>query len=351
MLFNLEVDSGDRVLLYVVPDAYSEIPSVTVCGNGPNELVSIEANEIRDALVVAGRHETGRCGFRLDEELIPDIQSIGDLSVYEKSSGLLVYRRSAPDNIQKKLLRIETNLFPQLSFDKFMISRFQHGVQSIEKYGLESSTQLFLLGGLSSVYLSGRLLYTTYSYYIEGSFDSIIYLDDPYTALAERLLVISRMDGDRGALILGERDSMLFKSAIHFARELKFDNGKSLRRALRNLPQDVAVALVNPLTRQLTCTTPDEMPRRGAVASALDRLSSFAIVGLREEAGLYTAALGDMLGIDGSAIPLAKPLPSVVTLGTLLREEAQVENLIENDLEIYTHVHNAHQETLKESVE
>lgn len=351
MLFNLEVDSGDRVLLYVVPDAYSEIPSVTVCGNGPDELLSLEANEVREALVVAGRHETGRCGFRLDEELIPNIASIADLSVYEKSSGLLVYKRSSPDNIQKKLLRIETNLFPQHAFDKYMISRFQHGVQSIEKFGLESSTQLFLLGGLSSVYLSGRLLYTTYSYYIDGSFDSIIFLDDPYTALAERLLVISRMDADRGALILGERDFMLFKSAISFARELKFDNGKSLRRALRNLPQDVAVALVNPLTRQLTCTTPDEMPRRGAVAGALDRLSGFEIVGLREEADLFTAALGDLLGIERASIPLSKQLPSVVSLANILRTEAQVESLIESDLEIYTHVRNAHQVTAHEHTE
>jgi hypothetical protein len=226
-----------------------------------------------------------------------------------------------------------------------MISRFQHGVQSIEKFGLESSTQLFLLGGLSSVYLSGRLLYSTYSYYIEGSFNSIIFLDDPYTALAERLLLLSRMEGDSGALILGERDFLLFKSAINFAHDLKFDNGKSLRRALRNLPQEVAVALVNPLTRQLTCSTPDEMPRRGAVAGALDRLSGFEIVGLREEADLFTEALGDMLGIERSSIPLSKPLQSVVSLANILRAEAQVESLIESDLEIYTHVRNAHQGT------
>lgn len=340
MLFNLEVDAGDRVLLYVVPDAYSEIPSVVVYGNG-RELLTLEANEIRDALIVAGRHETGRCGFRIDAELVPDIADIGDLAVYEHLSGLLVYRRGQPDNVQRKVVRLESGLFPQHTFDKFMMRYFQQSVQSIEKYGLESSTQLFLLTNISSLYLSGRIFYNPYSFYIEDKFDTIICIDDPYMALAERLLIISKMDEERGAIILGERDFMMYKFAIAFAKELQFDNGKSLRRALRNLPQEIAVALVNPLTRQLTCTTPDEMPRRGAVAAALDRLSTFAIVGLREENALFKDSFGAFLGIDPSSIPLIKTLPGVAALAQILREEARVESIIDSDLEIYTYVRNA----------
>lgn len=344
MLFSLESDTGDLVRFYVAPDAFSEIPSVIVCGHD-RELMTLEANEVRDAMVMARRHATGWCGFRIDLALLPDLPQIHDLVVYEKSSGIMIYRRPESRHIQKKIFRIETSLFPQHGLDKFLIGQFQQGVQSIEKFGLESSTQLFLIANVSSIYLSGRLLYNTYSFYIEDRFETFICIDDPYLSLAERLLIMSRMDDERGPLILGERDFLLFRSAIAFAKELKFDDSKSLRRMLRSLPEEIAVALVNPLTRQLTCSTPDEMPRRGAVAAALDRLSTYAIVGLRQEERPFKEALGAFIGIEAASIPLAASLPSVTALAQILREEARVNSLIESDLEIYTYVHDAHQVT------
>jgi hypothetical protein len=78
---------------------------------------------------------------------------------------------------------------------------------------------------------------------------------------------------------LSQRDAVLLGPAAAFAADLKMSDGKSLRRALRNPPPEVAVALVNPMTRMLTTRVPDEMPRPGALAGALDTIASFTIVG------------------------------------------------------------------------
>ena len=74
MLFNMETDTGDRVTGYLVPDGYSEVPSIRLRSEG-GEVLSLAANEIREALVVAGRHETGQCGFSVGTEHIPNIQA------------------------------------------------------------------------------------------------------------------------------------------------------------------------------------------------------------------------------------------------------------------------------------
>src|SRR4051794_24035002 len=104
MLFNVETDTGDRITGYLVPDGYSEVPTILLrCGG--QTMLSLAANEIREALVVAGRHETGQCGFSIGADLIPDLPKIGDLEICDAESGILVYRRPTPSTIQKKLLR------------------------------------------------------------------------------------------------------------------------------------------------------------------------------------------------------------------------------------------------------
>ncbi len=53
MLFNIEEDSGDRIVGYIVPDGYSGVPTIRVC-NKNKELLTFSANEKREALVYAG---------------------------------------------------------------------------------------------------------------------------------------------------------------------------------------------------------------------------------------------------------------------------------------------------------
>ena len=335
MYFNLESDSGDQVVGYVVPDSFSGVPNIRVCSGG-DELLVFAANEVRAGLVAAGRHETGFCGFRINVEMLPSLPELRNLELTDADSGLLIYRRRQDNIIQKKVLRLETHLLPLWRLDNALEPRFQYFAQGSEKFGRESVTQMFLLNVLESVFVSGRLLYKNYAYYIESAkFNTIILIQDPYREMAERLLVLSKL-GEAEVDQLGmRRDSVGMKSAIEFAKALPWQNEKALGRAVRSMPPDVAVNFVSPVVRQLTASVPDEMPSSGAVAAALDLLSSFALVGLRDDPESFLLAMSELLGIDPSALPSIPHFPQVASLGDFLKSSGAIDALIEKDCELY----------------
>jgi hypothetical protein len=341
MLFNMETDTGDRVTGYLVPDGYSEVPSIRLRSEG-GEVLSLAANEIREALVVAGRHETGQCGFSVGTEHIPNIRQMTDLEICDADTGLLIYRRPRPIGIQKKILRLESHLFPLWRLDDALESGFQYFSKGIEDYGRETVTQLFLLNQVDSIYLSGRILYKNYAYYAEAGFQTVYLVQDPYQEMAERLLVLSKLN-QHGAGHLGLRDSVGMKAAIEYAEYLLaddecFHDPKELRRRLRDMPDDAATTLSNPLARQLTSSTPDEMPGGGAVAAALDLLASFAIVGIRDDSERFLDAVAELTGVDSAILPPIPRFSKVAPLAQLLQNSKQVDGLLETDLELYHYV-------------
>lgn len=339
MLFNLEADAGDRIVCYLVPDGFQAVPRIRVCNAG-EELAVVAANETRESLVAASRHETGQCGFSIDASLVPNLPSLTGLELYDEETGVLVYRRRAPHMAAKKILRLETHLFPLWRLDDALRPNFQYHARGVENLGRETVTQLFLLNGVDSVYVSGRILYKNYAYFVESSFQTAILLQEPYQELAERLLVLSKLRRV-GAEILGARESMEVEAALDFAEQLPYEDDKAMKRALRQMPADIGAVFANPLTRQLTATTPDEMPPSGAIAAALDALSSFAVVGLRHEADKFTGALAELSGADPASLPPPHQFPGIARLAEILKGGGEVDHLLEKDLELYHHVSEA----------
>jgi hypothetical protein len=333
MLFNLEVDTGDRVTGYLVPDGYSAEPIIRACSHGKQILV-LPANELRESLVVAQRHENGRCGFTIDLKNLPELPNLSDLELFDHQTGLLIYRRLQSFMIQKKVLRLELHLLPLRHLDETIGSKFQYFAKGIENFGRETVTQMFLLNQVDSVYVSGRILYKNYSYFIDNGFQTILLIQNPYEELAERLLVLNKAS-QLGSDNLGVRDNLGLRSAIAFAESLPLHDEKAMRRALWQMPDDVAAILANPLVRQLTVTAPDEMPSGAAVASALDLLASFAVVGLRHEPDHFIQGVSELLNIDASQLPTVPQLSIVPTLARILQGTRAVDNLLEKDLELY----------------
>jgi hypothetical protein len=313
------------------------VPTIRVCCRG-QELYRFSANEIRHALVVAGRHETGQCGFTIDSCAVPGLADLADLEIYEAETDLLIYRRPLADRILKKLLRIETHLFPLWGLDHFIAPKFQYFAKGIENLGRESATQLFLLNRVDSIYLSGRLLYKNYAYFIEAGFQTLIMLQNPYEEFAERLLVLSKIR-KVGAEHLGMREAVALEPAIAFAEALPpMQDEKALRRALRQMPSEVAGLLSNPLVRQLTAATPDEMPGGGAVAAALDILANSALVGVRHAPAKFLNGLAEFLEIDPTTLPPLPKFAPVTPLAQLLKNSGEVDILLEKDCELYHYV-------------
>lgn len=331
MLFNVEQDHGAELVAYLVLDDFSSNPAILVRGGGSE--IEVEANETREALVTAGRHETGRCGFRLKAATTPQLLS-PDLELREARSGVLIYRRRPKDAIDRKVLRLETHLLPLWRFDEAFARRFQYGMWRIERYGRETMTQMFLLSGLKSQYLAGRVLFKNFEYFMDDSWSVWICVQPPYIELAERLLLLKSVR-KVGTHLLSERDEISLLAAMEFAETVSVDDPKALKRALRAMPEEVAMKLSNPLTRQLTASTPDEMPSGGALAAALDVLARCELVGFRDSFDNFMVDAARLLDMPADTAASAASVPLIRDLARTLEDSGAVESLLEKDLELY----------------
>jgi hypothetical protein len=341
MLFNMQSDTGDCVTGYLVPDTYSVVPTIRVSSGGKDVLV-FSANEVREAIAAHGRHESGVCGFSIDTQLLPGLREMADLEIFDAETGLLIYRRPKATDIQRKILRLETHLFPLWQFDYCLEPLFQYFSKGIENLGRETVTQLLMLDQVNSVYLSGRILYRTYEFFLEAGFETILLLQNPYEELAERLLVLSNIKRLGGGHF-GQRDNIELKATIDYAEALVAEDrlkkdDKQLRRALRNMPPEVVTTLASPVVRLLTNSTPEEMPRKGAVAGALDLLASAAVVGLRHESEFFLTAVGHLLRIDPEKFPKVPLFSLVSPFAERLKNTREVDALLEMDLELYHYI-------------
>lgn len=339
MLFNIEKDEGHRIHAYVVPDGYSGIPTVRIY-SGETLVLRCSANESRQALVDAGRHETGLCGFNIGPEMAPSLIDLPDLLIVEDDTNLLIYRRPKRDRIHRKILRLETHLFPLARFDECFHNHMQYVQTGLDQFGRETVTQIFQLNEIDSIYVSGRLLYKNFAYWIENGFDMALMIHHPYDELAERLLVLSFLR-ENAEKILGARDALHFAPALKFAAGLSFENDRALKRSLLDMPSNVAGLLTDPLVRQLTAASPQDMASSASVPAALDVLASCGVVGLRHDPDYFQQAMATWLTINSKKLSLPPAFPRVASLALFLQESRTVDHLLERDLEVYETVRNA----------
>jgi len=336
MLFNIEADRGDRITGYVVPDDYSGTPTLRVT-DGAATIAMVPCAEERPALVAAGRHSTGLCGFSIDETIVPGLAENKSVELWDSGSGILIYRRRPTEEVvHKRIFRLETHLFPLWKLDDALEPRFQFFQKGVERHGRETATQVFLLTHSTSLYISGRLAFKSYESYLHDKFACVAVLHDPFFELAERLLTLKYVQrfGDD---LLGARDMVSYEAAIDFARELELDD-KSLRRGFANMPKPVIAALANPLTRILASESLDEPPPKGAIASALGALSTFAAVGARDREEVFLEALEALIEAPEGTLPPVPYFGSVGQFARRLRAIPEAEMLLEMDLEIYANV-------------
>jgi hypothetical protein len=250
-----------------------------------------------------------------------------------------LYRRRPPQaQIQAKILRLETHLAPLEALDQVFEPQFHFFYKSIEELGYETVTQIFQLLLADSAYVSGRLSFKTYEYFIDaGKFSTVCLLRDPYDELAERLLVFQQAGRDNSTA-LDVRDAMTFEAAVEFASALDLSDEKQLRRAFRNISAADAFVLSDPLVRTLGARTQNEIPQDSTIASALEVLSTFAVVGIRESADLFLESLAALLGVDMASLPPIAESETVTRLGRVLREISIVKGLIERDIQLYNDV-------------
>jgi len=341
MLFNVEADQGDRVTGYLVPDDFTKSPVIKIVDDGGNP-IELPCVEERPALVVAGRHANGRCGFTINGEVVPGLSSGHRLEIYDAETGLLIYRRRELAEVtQQKIFRLETHLFPLWRLDETVEPKFQFFHKGVERHGRETALQVLQLNNASSIYLSGRLAFKSYENFLADQFQCVTLMHEPYSELAERLLTLKHASqfGDK---LLGPRDVVSYRAAIEFAQGIEAEE-KALRRAFDTMSKEAIGALSNPLTRQLTAEQLSDAPPKGGVARALSSLSSFSIVGVRQHEEIFLEDMETLMSAPSGMLPTLPYFSKADALANELRRMPEAEMLLEQDLEVYF--------TVKEAVE
>ena len=333
MFFNIEYDTGSALAGYVFADGVNGSVDLVLRANG-QDIYEFTASEPREALVHSGRHSTGSCGFYVSDQHVNGLQDIYELEIRKRDDDMLIYRRHLSTFVQKKILRLETQMIPQWRVDRYFEDKFQYYMSNIENYGRETTTQLFMLNGVNSQYISGRILFRNYAHYAEDKFDCIALIQDPYEELAERIFVFHQLK-TASLPHLAAREGTSFAPAIEFIENINLNDEKSVVASFKSIPDDVAAILSDPLVRQLTTATPGEAIARNGTSAALDVLSSFAVMGLRDESETYLEACAELIGVNYSELPPVPKFSQVKQLADTLRMSKQAGYLIEKDRELY----------------
>ena len=332
MLFNAEYDAGAEIVGYVVPDDADSTAIIRVFGDD-GLLWAGAADEPRPALVAAGRHLTGLCGFRVGPEQIADLAERSEITIREAASGLLVYRRTAHPFANRRVLRLETRLAGQPDLDAGLARYFRAAYTNIDRLGHETASQTFLLNGIASIYLSGRLHVPPYAYLIDQGFEVMTAIRDPFEELAERITILATPEYAAGHW-LSERDRLIFGPVIETLGSISVNDPTAVRRLFRRLDRGLGAILSNPLTRQLTRTRPDELCSGDAASAALRTLSGFDLVVPDDGGALSASAAAAWLGVPSSS-PHANAQTAGNSLSDTLADLTSVEAMLEFDLEVH----------------
>lgn len=335
MLFNLEYDHQTVLEGYIIPDGFSDTPSIKV-SDASGLIAILPCDQLKQAVVDSGRHESGLVGFRLDESLIPQLAQLSTLAIHDAKTELLIYRRPpVATPVPLKIIRLETQLLPMVKFDLFCGHNFQYQLTSMERFGHETTLQAFHLNAVNSIYLSGRLLLRNYEEFFDKGFQGIIMLTDPFYELALRIFLLKRMAKTQISF-LGDRDQILLAPAAEHFAEVNLDDAGALKVALKKAPQNVRNVLISPTTRQLACTFPEQLTSHADVAPAIDLLSRFKIVGHDGDVLHFQRAVGELMGIGIDDMPLPPRHSALEQVAERLKSLPIAELLLEQDL-IFDH--------------
>lgn len=333
MLFNVEKDTEDRIVGYLVPDSYSNSATVLVTSNG-RELAVLPTREARPSVVAAGRHDTGLCGFTIDSGVVANLASYHELELRDEASGLIFYRRRPEAlTVPFKLFRLEPRHIRSSDWDERFDDHFQVTFANIDRMGRETMAQTLLVRARSS-YISARLLYREFVYSIDDTFRKVCVIQDPFVELAEILLQLQLKEvAQRNSLDM--RNLLSFAACAEYFAEYDITDSIELRRSLARMPEEVEATLSCPLTRSLAAKSADEHLSAGLVASSVESLASFDVIGIRERPDTYLQSLLELLGKVNDLPPLEPASEAAMALAESLRNQSAAAALVDLDLEVY----------------
>lgn len=336
MRFNIDMDNGSRIVGWVLPDNPMVTPRVRVFF-GDEERKTIEATHPRPGIKDSGLHDTGVCGFVLNEQNCKGIAATSTLRIFDEESDVLIYqRRPKARLVDAKLFRIETQLLRASALNDVLTPSFQMSYAGVELLGQETIFNIIGIGFTTSILAVGGIFFRAYEHSLrDRGFKTAIVLRDPFEELAERLLILkwsATPQGMSASAYLGRTVA----DAVHALRDVDLESPESIAAAFNKMDETAQGVVFNTATRQLACGAADEPLGDYPVSRALDSLSEFDVVGVRSNVRGFLDMCAAVLGLE-QRIPDAtlRLYPSVRGLAEQLRQMPAAAERIAMDLELY----------------
>jgi hypothetical protein len=336
MLFSIDEDVGGRLEGWVMPDNPAVTPRIIVHLDSDNHVV-IEAFVFRPLLKQQGLHNTGVCGFVLDENNCRGLTGAGKLEIYDADNNLLIYRRRPSAGlIDKKFFRLEHQLFRSVDLDELFQSHFHMTYPALELLSEETIRSILSMPFTTSIYASGRVFWRIWEPLLRDRGYMVgVLLRDPYQEFAERLLILKLAGSPQGRTITDSLGPVVEAAAAHM-RDVDLTELSSLEAVLAAAPMELRAILYNPLTYLLSAQNAFDPPPVPATAVALESLADMDAVGLRQDTAPFFETVSAILDLPQSLAVISLPASAtVVQWVELLRDRPVVRNLIEMDLEVY----------------
>lgn len=301
MHFNIEHDDKKSVSLWLAPDRPDAVPSVrVVVSEGVERVVS--ANSVRNHVRDAGVHDTGVCGFLLDDASVPGLSASKRLTIYEASTGLLLYRRAAAhDEIKGRLFRLETRILARNRLDAILQTPFRLGYTQIENYSGETIRSILDISYSNSIFASGRLPFARVQDQLaQRGFNVATLLGDPYREIFARLLLIHDPKQNMH-LAASLAPPAVLARVQETLRKTATPSVESFAAALDELDSATLNYLSDPLTRQIIDAEPGQPLARDSAQHAMAAISSMNCIGVEADPGEFIETVWAVLGVPFKA--------------------------------------------------
>jgi hypothetical protein len=336
MLFSIDEDSGGRLEGWVMPDNPAAAPRIVVRLDAEHH-VALEAFVYRPLLKENGLHNTGICGFVLDEGNCPGLTSAGQLEIHDADNNLLIYRRKPRAGlIEKKFFRLEPQLLRSVALDELFEPHFHMTYPALEFASEETIRSILSIPFTPSIYAAGRVFWRVWEPLLrDRGYRVGVVLRDPCHEMAERLLILKMAASPQSTAIADALGPAVEAAAAHL-RDVNLKDVASLEAALATAPVELRTVLYNPLTCLLSAQNAFDPPPVPATAVALESLADMDAVGLRQDTESFLGMMSAILELPHTLAPISLPTSAtVLQWADVLRDRPAVRSLIEMDIEVY----------------
>lgn len=318
-----------------MPDNPSVTPTVLVVVDGET-VATVKAQILRPLLREQGLHETGVCGFVLDGRNITGLEVADDIEIYDSDTNVRIYRRRPPTaGIEAKLFRLETQVLRNAVFNEALEPLFHMAFTKLEALPEETSKSILGLPFTASNYVTGRVHFRVFDALLrDRGFKPCMVLRDPLEELAEQLLLLKWAGTRPKQALRGVLQESLLGLVETIDPDMSTEVGQ-LESWLMRLSTRARHPLTDPLTRLLTCLSPDDRAAPQAAADALDTLAEFAAVGFRTDMESFSLHLEGALDSQLPRWTLPEPAERVVELAVQLGKLDIARQMLATDLEVY----------------